>query len=69
LAIVKPEGLDPARPIAAVCASGQRAAVAVAASLLARFGAEAPIHVVGGGVGRWRELGHPVDPGEPVTTP
>jgi hydroxyacylglutathione hydrolase len=56
-----PEGLDPARPIAAVCASGQRAAVA--ASLLAHHGAAHPIHVAGGGVGAWRRLGFPVRQG------
>ena len=42
-----PEGIDPALPVAAVCASGQRAAVA--ASLLARYGASRVVHVVGGG--------------------
>jgi rhodanese-related sulfurtransferase len=41
--------------VAVVCASGQRAAVA--ASLLARHGAEHVVHVVDGGVGRWAELG------------
>jgi hydroxyacylglutathione hydrolase len=49
-----PEGLDPARPIAVMCATGQRAAVA--ASLLQRHGAERVIHVVGGGVPRWLRL-------------
>jgi glyoxylase-like metal-dependent hydrolase (beta-lactamase superfamily II)/rhodanese-related sulfurtransferase len=43
-----PDGLDAGRPIAVVCASGQRAATA--ASLVARAGAERVIHVVGGGV-------------------
>ncbi len=43
-----PDGLDPAEPIAVICASGQRAATA--ASLVARAGAERVIHVVGGGV-------------------
>ena len=43
-----PEGLDPDRPIAVVCASGQRSAVG--ASLLARAGARQVIHVVEGGV-------------------
>jgi hydroxyacylglutathione hydrolase len=43
-----PDGLDPERPIAVVCASGQRAAVA--ASLVARAGARRVIHVVDGGV-------------------
>jgi hydroxyacylglutathione hydrolase len=48
-----PDGLDPARPIAVMCASGQRAAVA--ASLVARAGAEHVIHVVDGGVPRLLE--------------
>jgi len=50
----------PDRPVAAVCASGQRAATA--ASLLERLGAENVIHVVDGGVPAWlRE--HPDDQG------
>jgi hydroxyacylglutathione hydrolase len=49
-----PEGLDPARPVAVMCATGQRAAVA--ASLLQRHGAERVIHVVDGGVPRWLRL-------------
>jgi rhodanese-related sulfurtransferase len=54
-----PEGLDPHRPVAVVCASGQRAAVA--ASLLQRHGAEEVIHVVDGGVGTWEMQGFPVE--------
>jgi glyoxylase-like metal-dependent hydrolase (beta-lactamase superfamily II)/rhodanese-related sulfurtransferase len=54
-----PEGIDPGRPVAAVCASGQRAAVA--ASLLARYGAEHVVHVTAGGVGHWVHAGHPVE--------
>jgi hydroxyacylglutathione hydrolase len=54
-----PDGLDPERPIAVLCGSGQRAAVA--ASLVARAGADRVIHVVDGGVGRWGELGHPIE--------
>jgi hydroxyacylglutathione hydrolase len=46
-----PDGLDPTRPIAAICGSGQRSAVA--ASLLKRHGAEHVIHVVDGGVPHW----------------
>lgn len=56
-----PAGLDPTRPIAAICASGQRAAVA--ASLLRHHGAEHPIHVAGGGVGTWERYGWPVERG------
>ncbi len=54
-----PEGIDPARPVAVLCASGQRAAVA--ASLVQRYGGEHVIHVVGGGVPKWEELGHPIE--------
>ncbi|HEV2059659.1 MAG TPA: MBL fold metallo-hydrolase [Solirubrobacteraceae bacterium] len=50
-----PAGIDSRRPVAAVCASGQRAAVA--ASLLARYGAEHVVHVTGGGVGTWERAG------------
>ena len=39
-----PAGLDPSRPIAAICGSGKRSGIA--ASLLQRFGAEQPIHVL-----------------------
>ena len=55
-----PDGIDPARPVAVVCASGERAAVG--ASLLARFGAERVVHVTDGGVGAWRRAGHPIEP-------
>lgn len=54
-----PDGIDPARPVAAICASGQRSAVA--ASLLQRAGAQRVLHVVGGGVGTWADLGGPVE--------
>jgi len=54
-----PEGLDPARPVAAICASGQRSAVA--ASLLQSHGVKDVIHVVDGGVGTWEKLGFPVE--------
>jgi glyoxylase-like metal-dependent hydrolase (beta-lactamase superfamily II)/rhodanese-related sulfurtransferase len=50
-----PDGLDRARPIAVICSSGQRGAVA--ASLLQRFGAERVLHVVDGGVGTWQAQG------------
>jgi glyoxylase-like metal-dependent hydrolase (beta-lactamase superfamily II)/rhodanese-related sulfurtransferase len=54
-----PDGLDPERPIAAVCGSGQRSAVA--ASLLKRFGASEVIHVVEGGVPMWEREGWPIE--------
>ncbi|MDX6688641.1 MAG: hydroxyacylglutathione hydrolase [Solirubrobacteraceae bacterium] len=56
-----PAELDPARAIAVICASGQRAAVA--ASLLQRQGAEHVIHVTGGGVGAWERAGHEIERG------
>ena len=54
-----PDGLDPGRPVAAICASGQRSAVA--ASLLQREGAARVVHVVDGGVGTWAAAGWPVE--------
>ena len=54
-----PDGIDPARPVAVICASGQRAAVA--ASLLKRYGVEDAIHVVDGGVPLWQREGWPVE--------
>ena len=62
-----PDGLDPAAPIAVVCSSGQRSAVA--ASLLLRLGAEHVIHVAGGGVGTWRDSGWPIEQPEPAANP
>jgi rhodanese-related sulfurtransferase len=53
-----PDGLDSALPIAAICSSGQRSAMA--ASLLLRSGAARPLHVADGGVGTWSGLGRPV---------
>jgi len=54
-----PDGLDPARPIAVMCASGQRAATA--ASLVVRAGAREVIHVVDGGVPKWGRMGNPLE--------
>jgi rhodanese-related sulfurtransferase len=53
-----PDAIDPSRPVAVVCGSGQRSAVA--ASLVARFGGEHVVHVVDGGVGTWQRAGHPI---------
>ena len=50
-----PDGLDPERPIAVICSSGQRSALA--ASLLLRGGAGEVIHVADGGVGTWARRG------------
>ncbi|MGZ4271936.1 MAG: MBL fold metallo-hydrolase [Solirubrobacteraceae bacterium] len=54
-----PEGIDPQRPVAVICASGQRAALG--ASLLAHHGAREVIHVVDGGVPQWQRRGWPVE--------
>lgn len=54
-----PEVLNPTRPVAVICSSGQRSAVA--ASLLRRHGAEAVIHVADGGVGTWADHGWPIE--------
>jgi hydroxyacylglutathione hydrolase len=50
-----PAGLDPARPIAVICAAGVRAATAV--SLLRHHGAARVIHVIDGGVPLLAEQG------------
>lgn len=55
-----PEGIDPSRPVAVVCGTGERAAVA--ASLLQAHGAAEVIHVIAGGVPMWGRLGHPLEP-------
>lgn len=62
-----PAELDAERPIATICASGQRAAVA--ASLLARSGAERVIHVTDGGVQTWARSGHSIERAEPGDEP
>ena len=59
-----PPGLEPARPVAVICASGQRSAVA--AGLLQRLGASAVMHVAGGGVPAWRRAGYPIDGASPA---
>jgi rhodanese-related sulfurtransferase len=50
------------RAIAAVCSGGKRSGLA--ASLLQREGFERVLHVGRGGVGTWREAGHPVSTGD-----
>ena len=54
-----PDGIDPDRPVAAICMSGQRSAVA--ASLLRRAGASEVLHVADGGVGTWKRAGYEVE--------
>ena len=53
-----PDGLDPTRPVAVICGSGQRSAVA--ASLLQALGGRRVIHVVEGGVPLWEREGWPI---------
>jgi len=54
-----PDGIDPAKPVAVICGSGQRSAVA--ASLLQRYGGRQVIHVVEGGVPLWTREGWPTE--------
>jgi hydroxyacylglutathione hydrolase len=54
-----PDGIEKAQPVAVMCSSGQRSAVA--ASLLARAGVPHVIHVADGGVGTWRDHGWPIE--------
>ena len=54
-----PDGIDPARPVAVICGSGQRSAVA--ASLLQHYGADDVIHVVEGGVPLWKRNDWPIE--------
>ncbi len=51
--------LDPVLPVAVICSTGRRSALAV--GLLRRAGFSEVIHVTPGGVGTWAELGHPVE--------
>jgi hydroxyacylglutathione hydrolase len=59
-----PDGLDPAQPLAVICASGQRSVVA--ASLARRLGVERVIHVVPGGVDEWEGAGGAIERDEAV---
>jgi len=56
-----PTGLDPSKPVAVVCGSGERAAVG--SSLVKRYGAKEVIHVIDGGVPKWKRLGLPIENG------
>jgi glyoxylase-like metal-dependent hydrolase (beta-lactamase superfamily II)/rhodanese-related sulfurtransferase len=58
-----PDQVDPTRPVAVICSSGQRSALA--ASLLQRAGTTHAIHVADGGVGTWRERGWPIEETSP----
>jgi len=54
-----PDGVDADTPVAVICGSGQRSAVAT--GLLELHGAEHPVHVVDGGVGTWERQGWPME--------
>ena len=56
-----PDGIDSSKPVAVICGSGERAAVG--ASLVQRFGADEVIHVIDGGVPKWKRLGLPIEEG------
>lgn len=56
-----PDGIDPDRPVAVVCGSGQRAAIG--ASLLSKAGARSVVHVVDGGVPKLERLGVELETG------
>jgi len=60
-----PQGIDPERPIAVICASSLRAGVAAAA--LQHHGAARVLHVVNGGVPRWAALGGSLSSGMDAT--
>jgi glyoxylase-like metal-dependent hydrolase (beta-lactamase superfamily II)/rhodanese-related sulfurtransferase len=54
-----PKGINPDKPIAVICSSGQRSALAV--SLLQRLHVRHAIHVADGGVGTWAKHGWPIE--------
>jgi rhodanese-related sulfurtransferase len=62
---ILPQGIDPARPVALICSSGQRSAPA--ASLLQRYSVREVLHVVGGGVPLRRRIGRPIE--QPQASP
>ncbi|MHB8672029.1 MAG: rhodanese-like domain-containing protein, partial [Acidimicrobiales bacterium] len=59
-----PDGINAAAPVAVICSSGQRSALA--GSLLLRHGAERVIHVADGGVGTWAKHGWPIEEPHPA---
>jgi rhodanese-related sulfurtransferase len=54
-----PTGIDASAPVAVICTSGQRSALA--ASVLRRRGVKTVIHVADGGVGTWQRQGGPIE--------
>jgi hydroxyacylglutathione hydrolase len=65
LAWVSPP-LDHERPVAVICSTGRRSAMAV--GLVRRAGVGEVIHVTPGGVGTWDELGNPIERSAPAVT-
>jgi rhodanese-related sulfurtransferase len=59
-----PAGIDPTCPVAVICSSGQRSAVA--ASLVQRLGVDEVVHVADGGVGTWAARGWPIEQPTPA---
>ncbi len=57
--VAVPDGIDPGRTVAAVCATGPRAATA--AGLLRLHGCRDVIHIAEGGVVTWERLGLPLE--------
>jgi hydroxyacylglutathione hydrolase len=58
--------LDPALPVAVICSTGRRSAMAV--GLVRRAGFAEVIHVTPGGVATWAGLGHPVEQPKPAVS-
>jgi glyoxylase-like metal-dependent hydrolase (beta-lactamase superfamily II)/rhodanese-related sulfurtransferase len=56
--------LDRDRPVAVICSTGRRSAMAV--GLVRRSGFAEVIHVSGGGVGTWAARGYPIEQSQPA---
>jgi len=56
--------LDRDRPVAVICTTGRRSAMAV--GLVRRSGFAEVIHVTDGGVGTWAARGYPVEQSQPA---
>jgi hydroxyacylglutathione hydrolase len=56
--------LDRDRPVAVICTTGRRSAMAV--GLVRRSGFAEVIHVTAGGVGTWAARGYPIEQSQPA---
>ena len=56
--------LDRDRPVAVICSTGRRSAMAV--GLVRRSGFAEVIHVTDGGVGTWAARGYPIEQSQPA---